>query len=85
MKIKRTAADAIAAVRSRSRLTVLSPEALKELREMLKHNDKEIDRTKRVSAKVAIEILQGCGWNGCSPAALDKACRSIGRQSWSRP
>ena len=83
MSKKLTAKEAIAAAKARSRLSDLTPAALKELRELCEHNDAQITKLNRVAAGVAIEILRGHGWNGASPAALNKICREqLGRASY---
>lgn len=83
---KITAAAAINAVMTRTRVPAISEAGLKELRKILEHNDAQTNHMKRVAWHITRDMLHVHGWTGTTVSALNTACREqLGRASYTRP
>lgn len=85
-KPKKQTAKGLIAAKLQSRISTrpLTGEQLKELREVLAHND-DADLGARVGSRMVVDMLRDLGWAG-GREALDTVCRlQLGRKGFSTP
>lgn len=62
----------------------LTAEMLREVKQVLEHNDAQSGHNRRVGMGPVIEMLQGMGWKGLSKKNLCDAVRAALGREWTK-